>query len=145
MDSNHPLKRAAAFASGGLAVAWIGGTVGAAGFKAVYWLIFGAWPETALYALAPAAAIRLVLDLPDGNALGPALLYLLHQDILTYILTVPPVLLMPCLALLLAGQGRPVILPRLPPFAAGKGGPVPRGIDPIFQRNRGLENVRKGI
>lgn len=145
MDSNHPLTHTAAFATGFLAVAWIGGSLGAAGFKTVCWLLFHAWPETTLQALVPDAAIRFALTLPDGDPLGRALLFLLHLDILTLILTLPPLALIPCLAILLAGREPIPILRRLPPFAAAKGADVPRTIDPIFRRNRGTGDLRKGI
>jgi hypothetical protein len=143
MDTDHPVKRAAAFVAAGLAMAWIGGSVGTAGFMTVYWLLFGAWPETAMYTLVPAAVIRFVLSLPGDDPLRPIFLYLLHQDLLAYILVVPPLLLAPCLAVLLIGQPSPPPEHRVPPFAAPKGSDTPISVNSAFRRNRGMPDSRR--
>ncbi len=139
MDSEHPFKKAAAFLAGGLLVTWIGGTCGATAYKAVYSLAFGAWPETGLYRLAPAVCVRYVLSLPKDTLLSDVLLFLLTRDILTYLAVLPPLLLLPCLAILLHGQ-RPHQAWRMAvrPFAAGSALPVPGRVAPTFRRDRGM-------
>jgi hypothetical protein len=127
MPDRHRLRRAAAFAASFLLVAWIGGTIGAAGFKVFYWLLFNVWPDTAIHILVPDDAIRTVLALPDGNGLVTVGLFLLRLDILTVILAGPPVFLLPCLAILLANRLPEPLFTRLrPPFA------------PAPSRNHGL-------
>ncbi len=139
MNKDHPLQRAAAFAAGALLVTWIGGTAGAVCYKTLYWLLFGAWPETAAFGLAPVAVIQAVLALPQGDPWRETLLYLLRLDVMTYIMAAPPVLLIPCLALLMAGQGvRPMFEKAARPFAAASGSGSMARIDPAFRRDRGL-------
>ncbi|EHJ49160.1 hypothetical protein DFW101_3160 [Solidesulfovibrio carbinoliphilus subsp. oakridgensis] len=139
MDSRHPLQKAAAFAAGGLVVIWIGGVGGAGACKTAAWLFLGVWPETALYSLAPPPLIRCALTLPRDAMASKILLFLLTTDILTYLLAVPPLLLFPCLLVLLAGQG-PGGIHRMAarPFATAGGGPSVRRVDPAFRRDRGL-------
>ncbi len=140
------LEKTAAFASGLLFVAWIGGSCGAAAYKTVYWLIFSVWPETALYGLAPAAAVRFVLTLPREELLSRALLALLTTDLLTYILVVPPLLLVPCLAYLLSGR-RPGQAWRMAarPFApAGRRTESDGAGRDFFRRNRGFSALERG-
>ncbi|WP_052360309.1 hypothetical protein [Solidesulfovibrio alcoholivorans] len=140
------LEKTAAFASGLLFVAWIGGSCGAAAYKAVYWLIFSVWPETALYGLVPAAVIRFVLTLPRGELLTRTLLALLTTDLLTYILVVPPLLLAPCLAYLLSGR-RPGQAWRMAarPFApAGRRAGSDSAARDFFRRNRGFSGPERG-
>lgn len=140
------LEKAAAFASGLLFVAWIGGSCGAAAYKAVYWLIFSVWPETALYGLVPAAVVRFVLALPREGLLSRVFLALLTTDLLTYILVVPPLLLAPCLACLLSGR-RPGQAWRMAarPFApaGSRVGSDSAGRD-FFRRNRGFSGPERG-
>jgi len=106
MDSRqrHSLLGAAAFATGALCVVWIGGAIGAAGFKAVFWLVCGTWPETAVQALVPEAALRFVVELPQDSFSGLLLGGFLRLDILTCILLGPPLLLGPCLAVLVSAS-----------------------------------------
>ena len=140
------LEKSAAFASGLLFVAWIGGSCGAAAYKAVYWLIFSVWPETALYGLVPAAVVRFVLALPREGLLSRVFLALLTTDLLTYILVVPPLLLAPCLACLLSGR-RPEQAWRMAarPFApaGSRVGSDSAGRD-FFRRNRGFSGPERG-
>lgn len=138
MDSAHPLRHAATFASACLAMIWLGGSLGAAGFKAVFWLLFGVWPETALYTLMPAATLQLALSLPEDNLLGKIIFFVARLDILTIILVGPPLLLLPCLALALSGRSPMPKLLRRPPFASPGGNKAPLRIDPIFRRHSGL-------
>uniref|UniRef100_I2Q664 Uncharacterized protein n=1 Tax=Desulfovibrio sp. U5L TaxID=596152 RepID=I2Q664_9BACT len=139
MDTRHPLQKAAAFASGGLFVIWIGGVGGAAAYKTASWLFLGVWPETALYGLAPAPLVRYALTLPREAIASKILVFLLTTDILTYLLAVPPLLLLPCLLVLLAGQGPGVLRHRAnKPFATAGGGSAVRRVHPAFRRDRGL-------
>ncbi|WP_428560834.1 MAG: hypothetical protein ACP59X_17505 [Solidesulfovibrio sp. DCME] len=105
MRSRHPLEKTVAFLCGLLAVGWIGGACGATFYKAVYWFVCDAWPDTGLYGLLPGAAVRAVLAMPKDEPLRPILLQLFGIDLLTYIILVPPLVLLPCLAWLLAGHG----------------------------------------
>ena len=143
----HPrLEKTAAFAAGLLFVAWIGGSCGAAAYKAVYWLIFSVWPETALYGLVPAAVVRFALTLPREELLTRTLLALLTTDLLTYILVVPPLLLAPCLAYLLSGR-RPGQAWRMAarPFApAGRRAGNASAARDFFRRDRGFSGPAHG-
>ena len=116
-QSNH-LPRAAAFGTSFLLVTWVGGSLGAAGFKAVYWLSCGVWPDTALYGLVPDAALGPLWA--ESGAGGPDswLLGLLRLDILTVILLAPPVLLLPFLVgRVLTRHPKPFFLRLRHPFA----------------------------
>jgi hypothetical protein len=145
MDTRHPLRKAAAFASGGLLVIWIGGVGGTAAYKTVFWLFLGVWPETALYGLAPPPLIRYALTLARDGMASKILLFLLTTDILAHLLVVPPLLLFPCLLVLLAGQGPGVIRHMAGrPFAAAGGRPAARRVHPAFRRDRGLDGSRSG-
>ncbi len=140
------LDRTAAFASGLLLVAWIGGGCGAAAYKAVYWLLFDAWPETALYGLVPAPAVRWVLALPREDPLSRLLSGALSTDLLTYILVAPPLLLAPCLGWLLARRGpEPTWRAAMRPFSpSGRpGDPKRPGLD-FFRRDRGFSDSGNG-
>ncbi|WP_300162190.1 hypothetical protein [Solidesulfovibrio sp.] len=142
------LDKAAAFASGLLLVAWIGGGCGAAAYKAVYWLLFDAWPETALYGLVPAPAVRWVLALPREEPLSRLLYGTLDTDLLTYILVVPPLLLVPCLGWLLAGRGpgpawRAAMRPFTPSDRPGDPKSKRPGMD-FFRRGRGIPDAEEG-
>lgn len=122
MPASHPIQKLTASVTACLIVAWLGGTAGAAGFKTFYWLLFGVWPATAMHALIPDDAIRAVLALPDEDLGGIFLKFLLQRDILTLILALPPLALLPCLVILLAGrQPLPLPLPRRSPFASRHG------------------------
>lgn len=140
MYRHDRLNQTAAFCCGLLAVGWIGGVFGACLYKTAYWFAFDAWPGTGLYGLVPGAAVRWVLTLPKDDFGTRALLFLLNGDLLTYIAVVPPLLLAPCLAWLLARQGpRQTWRMATRPFA-----PTDRqarvqapGAD-FFRRNRGL-------
>ena len=97
---------------------WVGGSLGAAGFKAVYWLSCGVWPDTALYGLVPDAALGPLWA--ESGAGGPDswLLGLLRLDILTVILLAPPILLLPFLVgRLLTRHPKPFLLRLRHPFA----------------------------
>jgi len=99
----HDGSRAAAFATGWLLVVWIGGTIGAVGVKVVSWLLGGVWPTTPLAGLLPDPAVRFVLELPRDALPGLVLSGVLRLDILTCLLVGPPLLLVPCLIVLLSG------------------------------------------
>lgn len=119
MPDRHPFQRTTAFIASFLLVTWIGGSLGAAGFKAVYWLCCGVWPDTALHGLVPEAVLGPLL-VQSGNG-GPDawLLGLLRLDILTLILAAPPLLLLPFLAAHLTGRAPEPLFTRLRhPFAA---------------------------
>lgn len=145
MRQRHPIKMAAGFASALLFVFWIGGSCGAAAYKTVYWLVFGVWPETAVYVLVPAPLIREVLALPQNTVLSQVLLTLLSTDIMTYLLVVPPILLLPCLLVLFTGQPprvawRMAVKP-FAPRAGGQGGS--RRDAGFFRRSRGFSDSGK--
>ena len=138
MAKESVLSRATFVAAGMLMASWVGGTAGISLFKTVYRLISGAWPNTALYGLAPGQAIAWVLGLPADGSLRPTLLVLLDLDIMAYIVLIPPLLLLPCLVVLLAGHRQGPILP-FPRFRfPSLGRDDPMTIDPIFRRGRGL-------
>ncbi len=140
MHARRPLEKTVAFLCGLLAVGWIGGACGATLYKAVYWLACDAWPDTGLYGLLPGPAVRAVLAMPRDEPLRQILLSLLTGDLLTYILLVPPLVLLPCLAWLLSGHG-PQETWRLAarpftPASPGRGDPVSES--GRLRRGRGL-------
>ncbi|MGD9609254.1 MAG: hypothetical protein AB7U59_07580 [Desulfovibrionaceae bacterium] len=136
-QSNH-LPRAAAFGTSFLLVTWVGGSLGAAGFKAVYWLSCGVWPDTALYGLVPEAALG-PLRTGAGNG-GPDawVLGLLRLDILSLILLAPPLLLLPFLiGRLLKRHPKPFLLRLRHPFAPPS---RDRGSNPTRTGNPSMKN-----
>lgn len=96
--------RVAAFATGWFFVVWIGGVIGAAGVKTVAWLWGGVWPATPVAALLPDELLRFILALPRDSLTGFSLAGLLRLDILTCLLLGPPLLLAPCLLVLVSSR-----------------------------------------
>lgn len=152
MDDTHPCSRLAAFATGGLVAVWIGGLVGAVGVKTVYWLWNGVWPGTTFGALLPDSALRAVVEWAADASLGGVTLWLVQLDILIYLLVIPPLLLAPCLAVLLLGRRpgacwRQAVRPFLPARERPRQHPAPVAPRPqgFFPTRSRTDSTKKGL
>lgn len=122
MARSKQLRRCAAFLAAGLVVLWAGGSFLSAVFKLVYWLWLGSWPDTQLYGIVPEAWTPGAAVLARGDMPVGIWNFFLHCDVVVLLLTVPPLLLLPCLLLLRADHGGiiPALRSTTKPFAVDR-------------------------